>query len=803
PYTAPEFDVEVPPGPTCMEIRFKNQQATPTPVPTATGTAMPVPASLGDLVWLDDDADGIQDGGEPGVANVPVRLYSPFGTLLRVTATGADGRYLFADLPPGDYCVEFARPGGYVFSPLNGGADDALDSDADPDTGRAACTNLEAGEIDLTWDAGLHYPPKPTMTATSTPTATSTFTPVPTSTLTPTPTNTAAPTCGPDEYEDDDTPLMARPFKMIGISQKHNFFPDNDADCFSFEMEEGKEYRLTTLNLDPPDTDTVIDLYDTDGTTLLASFDDFANGTYASEMVWKPETTGTYYACVREYYGRDACRAYTIKGSAYVIGLPIIIGPPPPPTATPTATATVTSSPVPPATPTPVASPTPVYAALGDFVWLDYDADGIQDANEPGIPNVVVELQDCDGNMIRATLTDGSGHYLFAALNAGAYRLKFGLSSGYVFSPQDQGASDALDSDANTTTGLTSCLWLPPAAFDPTWDAGMHYGSGPVTPTATPVVTLPVTVPVANLSHPKDVAVNPNTHRIYITSRDSDRLYMLDGMSLAVLGSVTVGDQPWGVTVNPTTNKVYVANWGTSNVTVVDGASLGVIKTIYVGPNPTFAKHNPYTNTIFVVTYGSGSVAIIDGATDTMKATVTSGGSGSWGLAVNPNLNRIYVSNRDTRNITTLDGNNNWAVLGSQTVTPCSGGSAPSPFGLEFNPVNDKLYNACAPSGSVDTAAIYLAHAGGLSLIANRTIDSGGGDGGGGIAIDTTNGNAFFTNSASNSVTVIGGSSDNVVGWAATGYDPFGIRADPTTGRIYVANRSGNTLTVLPNSFMP
>ncbi len=34
---------------------------------------------------------------------------------------------------------------------------------------------------------------------------------------------------------------------------------------------------------------------------------------------------------------------------------------------------------------------------------------------------------------------------------------------------------------------------------------------------------------------------------------------MIDGVSLAVLDSVTVGRQPWGVAVNSTTNKVYVA----------------------------------------------------------------------------------------------------------------------------------------------------------------------------------------------------------------------------------------------------
>ena len=57
-------------------------------------------------------------------------------------------------------------------------------------------------------------------------------------------------------------------------------------------------------------------------------------------------------------------------------------------------------------------------------------------------------------------------------------------------------------------------------------------------------------------------------------------LTMIDGMSLAVLKSVTVGQQPWGVAVNPATNKVYVANFAGSNVSVLNATTLDVQTTI-------------------------------------------------------------------------------------------------------------------------------------------------------------------------------------------------------------------------------
>jgi hypothetical protein len=47
-------------------------------------------------------------------------------------------------------------PEGYVFTMQDQGADDAIDSDADPATGMTICTNLVAGERDMTWDAGIY-----------------------------------------------------------------------------------------------------------------------------------------------------------------------------------------------------------------------------------------------------------------------------------------------------------------------------------------------------------------------------------------------------------------------------------------------------------------------------------------------------------------------------------------------------------------------------------------------------------------------------------------------------------------------
>ena len=115
--------------------------------------------SLGDFVWNDADADGIQDAGEAGIPNVTVELYngdSCSGSAVATTTTDGSGHYSFTDLAPGTYSVKFVKPSGYAFSPVNQGSDDSVDSDADPATGCTGGIDLSSGENDTAWDAGMY-----------------------------------------------------------------------------------------------------------------------------------------------------------------------------------------------------------------------------------------------------------------------------------------------------------------------------------------------------------------------------------------------------------------------------------------------------------------------------------------------------------------------------------------------------------------------------------------------------------------------------------------------------------------------
>ena len=161
-------------------------------------------------------------------------------------------------------------------------------------------------------------------TDTHTPTATFTPSNTPTSTLTPTP------ACSNDLYEPDNSYSQAQAITTDGVQQYHlNTSPVSEEDWVVFNAIAGHTYEIRTQLIndissgDNAANDTLLYLYDTNGTTQLAFNDDVGNinwymGAYfyrESIITWTAPANGSYY--VRElqwgptvpYTIRD-CHAY-------------------------------------------------------------------------------------------------------------------------------------------------------------------------------------------------------------------------------------------------------------------------------------------------------------------------------------------------------------------------------------------------------------------------------------------------------------------------------------------------------------
>ncbi len=106
---------------------------------------------------------------------------------------------------------------------------------------------------------------------------------------------------------------------------------------------------------------------------------------------------------------------------------------------------------------------------LGDTVFSDPDGDGLQDAGEPGIPGVTVELLDAAGAFVASTTTDAAGHYDFQ-VEAGTYTVRVAASN---FAPGGRLAGAA------STTGGEELSRTLGDAIDLTYDFG-YRGSGAI-----------------------------------------------------------------------------------------------------------------------------------------------------------------------------------------------------------------------------------------------------------------------------------------------------------------------------------
>lgn len=116
----------------------------------------------------------------------------------------------------------------------------------------------------------------------------------------------------------------------------------------------------------------------------------------------------------------------------------------------------------------PVSKPT---SAIGDRVWADLDGDGQQDAGEPGLAGVSLELV-LDRHVVARTTTDAAGHYRFADLTAGKYSIRIKLPAGYALAPPHNGTNADTDSDGEPKTGGLE-LNVPADTVDLSRDVGL------------------------------------------------------------------------------------------------------------------------------------------------------------------------------------------------------------------------------------------------------------------------------------------------------------------------------------------
>ncbi|MBK9734665.1 MAG: hypothetical protein IPO92_06745 [Saprospiraceae bacterium] len=119
--------------------------------------------TIGNFVWHDADADGIQDAGESGLAGVTLTLVSFSGVTTDVNnnplvpvVSDAAGMYQFTNIRPEEYEIQVTAPPMWFFSDQNVGANDNVDSDFRADGFLGAKYQFNSDDNFTNFDAGLY-----------------------------------------------------------------------------------------------------------------------------------------------------------------------------------------------------------------------------------------------------------------------------------------------------------------------------------------------------------------------------------------------------------------------------------------------------------------------------------------------------------------------------------------------------------------------------------------------------------------------------------------------------------------------
>ncbi len=419
--------------------------------------------AIGDTVWLDSDADGMQDFGEPGLAGVQLLLLdcdndgtncTPYdsdpttpGVQTATTTTDANGNYIFDGLPSGSYSVvvtggvpaglglttvdDPGYPGdnseaavigalsmyvdadfGFGPNPGTASVGDFVWNDANgdgvQDSGEAGLASVDVELYDVGPDGVYGTADDVGVVATTTTDASG---------------NYLFAGVAPGQYvvQIDDTTLPAGSTVTSGpqsSSDPSNVFTLNSGDVdltVDFGYEVPGTYSITNTVWMDPDMDGALDpgengiagvtvnLLDDNGNIVATTTTD-ANG----DFTFSGLADGDYTIEITDTAGNlSGLAGTTSEASVWEMDVTVAGGD--------------------------VVGEDFGYnrtGTIGDSIYSDANGNGVQDSGEPGIGNVTIELYDLgpdgvlgggDDTLVGTTTTDGTGAYQFTGLSDGDY----------------------------------------------------------------------------------------------------------------------------------------------------------------------------------------------------------------------------------------------------------------------------------------------------------------------------------------------------------------------------------------------
>ena len=156
-----------------------------------------------------------------------------------------------------------------------------------------------------------------------------------------------------------------------------------------------------------------------------------------------------------------------------------------------------------------------------------------------------------------------------------------------------------------------------------------------------------------------------NLQKLYLAERSPKKLYCIDAETMGLISAHNLPDNPMHLNANSLTNKVYIPMLNSSQLLVFDGGGDSIETLVNIHAAPIDAEVNLHTDKIFVSTE-SWYLDVIDGTTNQVDTSIyLTSGPFLESNCVNDSTNEIYVCSYSGQDVTILDGDQNYAIIGT------------------------------------------------------------------------------------------------------------------------------------------
>ena len=204
---------------------------------------------------------------------------------------------------------------------------------------------------------------------------------------------------------------------------------------------------------------------------------------------------------------------------------------------------------------------------------------------------------------------------------------------------------------------------------------------------------------------PQGVGINPEGARAFIANAATNELHVVDTAAHAIIANLAVAAGPSAVVLNPSGNRVYVLHPGTggsSQLTILNTENFTGAGTITFANRAERLAMSSDGAQLYVSHPLANSVSVVN--TSSLAVTSIATAPAPFGMAHDPNLNRLYVANAGGQ--VTVINNASGAVIATLALPSCTGSR-----NLAVNPAGNRLVVTCEDMNtflSIDLASLQV-----------------------------------------------------------------------------------------------